>query len=189
MYTKMMVRALVSLATLVVIASCGTAPATAVQAPVMVQATQRPADSTPTAVPPTEKPIEASPTASLPTPTPVITKIVATSTEQFAGTWKWYIQGTPTYLTFKTDGTWEVRRADAPPGSRPTQGKFSFDGKLFTIEGDPDCPGVVGKYEAPLIIQYDGVNHGLHLKTIEDACEARVKDFKRGFSWSEIQPE
>lgn len=187
MYTKMLFRCLVLLATLVVIAGCGTAPAT--QAPVMVQATQRPAEPTPTMVPPTEQPVEASPTASLPTPTPVITEIMATSTDQFIGTWKLSIQGTPTYFIFKPDGTWVVRRSDAAPGTVSADGEFSFDGTVFTITGDPECPGVTGKYEAPQIVQYDGVNHKLSIKVIEDACEARVKDFKKGFLWSETQGE
>jgi hypothetical protein len=186
MFTKIMFRCLMLLATLIVIAGCGTTPAT--KAPVAVEATQQPSQPTPTMLPPTEQPMQASATASLPTPTPVITEIVATSKEQFVGTWKWYIQGTPTFLTFKPDGTWEIRRADAAPGSLPAHGEYSFDGNVFTVTGDPDCPGVVGKYEAPQIIQYDGVNHSLSFKVREDTCEARVKDFKKGFAWSETQP-
>ena len=189
MFRKLMIRSFALLASLLVIASCGTAPATATQGPVALEATQQRSEPTPTTVPPTAIPVDASSTASLPTPTPVITKMAATSTEQFVGTWKWYIQGTATYLTFKPDGTWESMRSDAAPGARPFAGKFSFDGKVFTITGDPDCPGVVGKYEAPKIVQYDGVNHALSFKVIEDACEARVKDFKRGFAWSMPQPE
>jgi hypothetical protein len=117
----------------------------------------------------------------------MIAEITANSTDQFIGTWKWFIQGTQTYLTFKSDGTWEIRRAVAASGSRPAHGEFSFDGKVFTVTGDPDCLGVVGKYEAPQIIQYDGINHSLSFKVIEDTCEVRVKDFKKGFGWSETQ--
>lgn len=112
-------------------------------------------------------------------------EIVATSKEQFVGTWKWYIQGTATYLTFKPNGTWDVRRADGGSGAR---GEYSFDGNIFTITGDPDCPGVLGEYEAPQIMQYDGVNHSLSFKVIEDTCGPRVKDFRKGFAWSETRP-
>ena len=188
MYRNMMLRFLVLLATLVVITGCSTTPV-ATQVPVNMESTQRPADPTPTMAPPTEKPLEASPTASLPTSTPVVTEIVATSTDQFAGSWKWFIRGTATTLTFNQDGTWVVIRADAAPGTVSADGDFSFDGTVFTVSGDPDCPSVVGRYEAPQIEQYDGVNHRLSFKVIEDECEDRVKDFRKGFVWSESQPE
>ena len=182
---KMMFRSLVLLIALAILAGCGTAPAT--QAPVVIEATQPPSEPTSTTAPPTEPPVEASLTASLPTPTPVITEIVATSTDQFAGSWMWFIQGTPTTFTFNPDGKWVVRRSDAAPGTVSADGEFSFDGTVLTITGDPDCPRVVGKYEAPRIVQHDGVNHKITLKAIEDTCEARVKDFKKGFVWSENQ--
>lgn len=174
MYRKMMFRILVLLATHVVIAGCGTAPATATQAPVVAKATQQP----------TDQPIQASPTAGLPTSTAVITEIVATSTDQFIGTWTSFVLGSQAFLTFKPDGTWEIRVTGA---TSTAKGDFSFDGKIFTINRDPECPGVTGKYEAPQIVQYDGINHKLSFKVIEDACEARVKDFKKGFAWSESQ--
>jgi hypothetical protein len=119
----------------------------------------------------------------------VITEIVATSIDQFAGSWKWFIQGTPTTFTFNPDGTWVVIRADAAPGTVSADGEYSFDGTLLTITGDPDCPGVVGKYEAPRIVQYDGANYKLTIKAMEDECEGRAKDFKRGLVWSDAQAE
>lgn len=186
MVRKMMFRSVILLTVLIVTAGCGSTPATAVQAPVVAEATQRPAEPTPTTVPPTEQPVQASPTASLPTPTPVITEMAATSTDQFIGTWTWFILGSPAFLTFKSDGTWEMRVTGATSTSN---GEFSFDGKIFTINGDPECPGVTGKYEAPQIVQYDGINHKLSAKVIEDACEARAKDFKKGFAWSETQAQ
>ncbi len=189
MYRKMMFRFLVLLATLIVTAGCGTAQATATQAPVITEVTQRPADPTTTTVPPTEKPVEASPTAGLPTPTPVITEIAATSTDQFLGRWRWFVLGSAAFITFKPDGTWEMTVNGTAPGTPPAKGVFSFDGNIFTINGDPECPGVTGKYEAPQIVQYDGVNHTLSFKVIEDACEPRVKDFKKGFAWSESQAQ
>jgi len=188
MFTKIMFRSLALLVTLVIVTGCGTAPA-ATQAPVLVEPSQRPPEPTSTSVPPTEKPVEVSPTASLPTPTPVITEIVATSTEQFAGRWKWFIQGTPTFFTIKTDGTWDFTRADAAPGTVSEDGEFSFDGNIYTVTGDSDCPGVMGKYEAPRIVQHDGVNYKLSFKVIEDECAVRVKDYKKGFVWSETGAE
>ncbi len=183
---KMMFRCFVFLTTLVIVAGCGTPPATATQAPVVAEATQRPAKPTSTTVPPTEQPIQVSSTASLPTPTTVITEISATSTDQFIGTWTRFILGSPHFLTFKSDGTWEISEVGA---TSTLNGTFSFDGKVFTITGDPDCPGITGKYEAPQIEQYGGVNHRLSFKVIEDACEARVKDFKNGFAWRESQSQ
>lgn len=184
MYRKMMFRYVVLLTILAVTAGCATEPATANQGPVVAEDAQRPAEPTSTAIPPTEQSIEASATASVPTSTPVVTEIVATSTDQFAGSWKWFIRGTPTTLTFHKDGTWVVVRADAAPGTNSADGEFSFDGTVFTVTGDPDCPSVVGRYEAPRIEQYDGVNHKLSFKVIEDECEDRVKDFRKGFIWS-----
>ena len=184
---KMTFRSLASIVVLTILAGCSTAPAT--QAPVVVEVTQPLPEPTVTMVPPTEPPVEASPTASLSTPTPVITEIVATSIDQFAGSWKWFIQGTPTTFTFNPDGTWVVIRADAAPGTVSADGEYSFDGTLLTITGDPDCPGVVGKYEAPRIVQYDGANYKLTIKAMEDECEGRAKDFKRGLVWSDAQAE
>ncbi len=177
------------LTVLVVIAGCSTAPATANQAPVVAAATQRPVEQTSTTVPPTDPPVQASPTAGLPTPTPVIIEMAATSTDQFIGTWTSFVLGSAAFLTFKPDGTWEVTVNGTASGTSPAKGSFSFDGNTFTINGDPECPGVTGKYEAPQIEQYDGVNHRLSFKVIEDACEARVKDFKKGFAWSETQAQ
>lgn len=66
MFTKIMFRCLMLLTTLIVIAGCGTAPAT--KAPLAAEATKQPFQSTHTILPPTKQLMQASATASLLTP-------------------------------------------------------------------------------------------------------------------------
>jgi len=170
MFTKTVFRILYLFIIATILMGCGTASATA----------------EPIVITPTEQAI-ATPTLVLPTLTPIMTEIVATTAEQLAGSWKMSTpQGNTFYLLFKTDGSLEVTRADAPKNSKPEVGKFWFEGDVFYI--DDACDAGQGKYEAPHVIQRDGQNYKITFKVIEDSCEDRVRDLQKGFIWRNPQP-
>ncbi len=187
----MIFRYLVLLTVLVVTAGCSTAPATATQVPVALEATQRPADPAPTAVPLTERPAEASPTAGLPTPTPVETSFVASKAEDLVGLWQnCCVFGNTLYFKYNSDGT--IQSGQAPDLDKIKSSnngvvyKFWFDGEVFQIQSinDPTstCGDTKGTYKLT-VKQRDGQNSELHFEVVNEPCKDRKLDLLKLTTW------
>jgi hypothetical protein len=189
MFRKMIFRYLVLLTVLAVTAGCGTAPATATQAPVVAEATQRPAEPTLTAIPPTEQPVEVSPTANLPTPTPVENSFVASKVEDVVGFWTSCCDRGNTYIfKYNSDGTIQMAQPHELDKIKNSKNgvvnKFWFDGDVFHLQdvNDPICPDTEGTYKLT-VTQVDGQNSELKFEAINEPCKDRRLLFSKVTSW------
>ena len=180
MCTKFIFPLLGMLTLVAVLTGCGTAPA--VTAQVVPTSTQL------LAAPATEIPA----TAPADAPTPVITEATATSIEPMLGSWSISsLQGDTFFYLFKSDGTYEVTRAnDANKHAKAYQAKFWMEKDVLYVEGvcGDDSALHQGTYQAPTITQRDSLNYTLKARVIDDPCKDRIHDFGRGFAWRIPQP-